>query len=270
MESIVSGMSALFTQLSSLMQAELEIQTAAITERYEAEVSAAEGNSYKLSKLEKQKEEEIAKAKNIANRKMFAMQVIQAVAQTATNALNAYGSAAAIPIVGYILAPIAAAMAIAAGAVQVAAIKKQQQASEVQGYATGGFTPEGERDKVVGVVHAGEWVASQQLVHNPQTRPLLEALDRAQQHNTLPTIEAQDVSRVILHQSTERVMTTPVVNNSYITTSTSEQEVLRRLVERLEEPFVTVNTITGDLGIQRAQEEYERLLRNKRPKSRRQ
>ena len=34
----------------------------------------------KVAKLEKQKEKEIAKAKNEANKKMFAMQVIQAVA----------------------------------------------------------------------------------------------------------------------------------------------------------------------------------------------
>ena len=51
--------------------------------------------------------------------------------QTATAALNAYSSAAAIPVVGYIIAPIAAAMAVAAGAMQVAAIKKQQ-ASQAQ------------------------------------------------------------------------------------------------------------------------------------------
>ncbi len=47
------------------------------------------------------------------------MQVIQAVAQTATNALNAYGSAAQVPVIGYILAPIAAGAAVvAAGAIR--------------------------------------------------------------------------------------------------------------------------------------------------------
>jgi hypothetical protein len=43
---------------------------------------------------------------------------------------------------------------------------------------------------------------------------------------------------------------------------------MRRLAERLDEPFVTVNTVSGDHGIQRAQEEYDRLMRNKAPKSR--
>ena len=70
--------------------------------------------------------------------------------------MNAYSSAAAIPVVGYIIAPIAAAMAVAAGAMQVAAIKKQQQASQAQGYGEGGFTRRGRADEVAGVVHAGE------------------------------------------------------------------------------------------------------------------
>lgn len=148
-------MSSIFSGMTSLIQAELEIQTAAIEKRYDKEISQAEGNNYKVKKLEEQKQKELAKKKNEANKKMFAMQVIQAVAQTAQNAISAYGSAAAIPLVGYILAPVAAAMAVAAGAIQIAAIKKQQQASESQGYAKGGFTPNGSKYEEVGVVHAG-------------------------------------------------------------------------------------------------------------------
>ena len=124
-DTIVSGMSSIFSGLSDIIQSELEIQTAAITRRYDAEISFAEGNTYKVKRLEREKEQEIARIKNEANRKMFAMQVIQAVAQTATAAINAYSSAASVPYVGYILAPIAAAMAVAAGAIQIAAIKKQ-------------------------------------------------------------------------------------------------------------------------------------------------
>lgn len=128
---------------------------------------------------------------------MFAMQVMQALAQTAMGAINAYSSAAQVPLIGYILAPIAAATAIAAGMLQVAAIKKQQQASEAQGYSAGGFTPAGRVDEPVGVVHAGEWVASQKLVRDPKTRPLLEALDYAQKHNAIGSLNAADVSQSI-------------------------------------------------------------------------
>ena len=277
LDTLVSGMSAVFSQLSSLMQAELEIQTAAINKRYDAEISRAEGNSYKVKKLEKQKEAEIAKAKNEANRKMFAMQVIQAVAQTATNALNAYGSAAAIPVVGYILAPIAAAMAVAAGAIQIAAIKKQQQASEAQGYAEGGFTPPGGKYEEAGVVHKGEWVASQALVNNPRTRPLLEALDYAQRTNTIGSITAADVSRTITAPAVlaaQQSAPTVVNNNSVLpeservaATLSTLDSTISSLKDRLNEPFVTVNTVTGEHGIQHAQDEYDKLMRNKSPKS---
>lgn len=274
LDTLVSGMSAVFSQLSSLMQAELDIQTAEINKRYDAEISRAEGNTYKVKKLEKEKEKEIAKTKKEANRKMFAMQVIQAVAQTATNALNAYGSAAAIPVVGYILAPIAAAMAVAAGAIQIAAIKKQQQASEAQGYQSGGFTPEGNTDEVAGVVHKGEWVASQRLVNNPRTRPLLEALDYAQRTNTIGSITSADVSRTITAPAVlaAQPQAPTVVNNTYNSTPSSDNSELtatiRQLKDRLNEPFVTVNTVTGDHGIQQAQDKYDRLMKNKSPKSR--
>ena len=264
-DTIMSGMGAIFSQVSSLVQAELEIQTAAINKRYDKEISLAEGNSYKVAQLEKQKEKEIAKAKNEANKKMFAMQVIQAVAQTATNAINAYGSAAAIPIVGFVMVPIAAAMAVAAGALQIAAIKKQQQASEAQGYAKGGFTPAGAVDEEVGVVHAGEWVASQKLLANPVARPLINALDYAQRTNTIGSLRSADVSRSLANQSVvaQSAPTIVVEQNSEYT------YIMKKLAERLDEPFVTVNTITGDNGIKKAQDEYDKLMRNKTPKSKR-
>ncbi len=276
METLSSGMSEIFSGVTSLMQADLDIQTASINKRYDAEISRAEGNSYQVKKLEQQKEKEIAKAKNEANKKMFAMQVIQAVAQTATNALSAYGSAAAVPVIGYILAPIAAAMAVAAGAIQIASIKKQQQASEAQGYSQGGFTPDGDKDKPVGIVHAGEWVASQKLTRSPQTRPLLNALEYAQRNNTIGSITASDVSRSLtapmLMAAQPQQAVAPVVNVNVPQQNSDNTEMhatLKKLNDRLNEPFVTVNTVSGDLGIQKAQQDYELLMKNKSPKSRR-
>ena len=273
-DTLVSGMSSIFSGLSSLIEAELELQTSAIESRYDKEISYAEGNTYKVKKLEEQKQKEIAKLKNEANKKMFAMQVIQAVAQTAQNALSAFGSAAAVPIVGYILAPIAAAMAIAAGAIQIASIKKQQQASEAQGYMQGGFTKPGKPDEVAGVVHAGEWVASQKLLASPVARPMIEALDKAQRTNTISSLRAVDVSRSI----TAPMVATRQQGDVRVIVERSEQEqkpdtelssTIRKLNERLDEPFVTINTVTGDYGIKQAQDEYDKLIRNKTPKSRR-
>ena len=278
---VMSGMGEIFSGVSSLVQAELEKETAAINARYSAEISAAEGNNYKVAKLEKEKQAALAKAKNEANKKLFAMQVIQAVAQTAQNAISAYGSAAAIPVVGYIMAPIAAAMAVAAGAIQIAAIKKQQQASEAQGYAQGGFTPMGRVDQEVGVVHAGEWVASQKLLASPVARPLINALDYAQRTNTIGSLRADDVSRAIAPNVVSTQQVQPVVVQAPTDNVASAalaqsaavlskyEETMSRLSQRLNEPFVTVNTVTGDTGIKQAQEEYDTLIRNKSPKSRR-
>lgn len=281
-DTLTSGMSSIFSGMTSLIQAELEIQTAAIEKRYDKEISQAEGNNYKVKKLEEQKQKELAKKKNEANKKMFAMQVIQAVAQTAQNAISAYGSAAAIPLVGYILAPVAAAMAVAAGAIQIAAIKKQQQASESQGYAKGGFTPKGAKFQEVGVVHAGEWVASQEMLANPVARPIINALDYAQRTNTIGSLRADDVSRtiapvaystpqqqqpIIVQQQSDGLATAAIVQNTKAMQSYAD--TMKQLEKRLSEPFVTVNTVTGDTGIKQAQDEYDILIRNKTPKSRR-
>jgi hypothetical protein len=283
LEVISSGMSSIFQQLSSIVQAETEIQVAAIEKRYKTEISNAEGNNYQVKKLEQQKEKEIAKVKNEANKKMFKMQVMQAIAQTATSAINAYSSAAAIPIVGFVLAPIAAAAAVAAGLLQVEAIKKQQEASNAQGYSKGGFTGDGGKYEVAGVVHKGEWVASQELLHSPVARPMIEALDYAQRTNTIGSLRSEDVSRSIVAPSVYAQSAQPsqtvIVQQSGSDAQTEiaathaalkeYAEVIRQLKDRLNEPFVTVNTVTGDTGIKQAQDEYEQLMRNKTPKSRR-
>ena len=283
LEVISSGMSSIFQQLSSIVQAEMEIQVAAIEKRYKTEISNAEGNNYQVKKLEQQKEKEIAKVKNEANKKMFKMQVMQAIAQTATSAINAYSSAAAIPIVGFVLAPIAAAAAVAAGLLQVEAIKKQQEASNAQGYSKGGFTGDGGKYEVAGVVHKGEWVASQDLLHSPVARPMIEALDYAQRTNTIGSLRSEDVSRSIVAPSvyaqSAQPLQTVIVQQSGSNAQTEiaathaalkeYAEVIRQLKDRLNEPFVTVNTVTGDTGIKQAQDEYDQLMRNKTPKSRR-
>lgn len=280
---ISSGMSSIFQQMSSLVQAEADIQVAAIEKRYKTEISNAEGNNYQVKKLEQKKEKEIAKVKNDANKKMFKMQVMQAIAQTATSAINAYSSAAAVPVVGYILAPIAAAAAVAAGMLQVDAIKKQQEAASSQGYAKGGYTGDGDQDEVAGVVHKGEWVASHQLLQSPVARPLIDALDYAQRTNTIGSLRSEDVSRSIVAPSVyaQSAQSSPTVivqqsgsdaQAEIAATHAAMKEyiaVIRQLKDRLDEPFVTVNTVTGDTGIKQAQDEYEQLMRNKTPKSRR-
>ena len=266
-ESSFAIVSACLQQYTEFSKAQLDLQVARIEKRYEREAALAEGNVYKEKQAEQKKQKEIAKAKNEANRKQFAMSVISAVAQTAVNAINAYGAGLQVGgPAGLVLAPIAAAMAIAAGMIQIATLRKQQQASEAQGYAEGGFTPKGRKNDPVGVVHAGEWVAPQEMVNSPATRPIINMLENARRNNRIGSIRYSDVSAAsapalaVRGQERKIVVETPPQQPAADPELTS---AISRLNSRLNEPFVTVNTVTGDHGIRRAQDEYDRLMRNK-------
>ena len=261
---VQNGISGLFSSYSQLVQAELDIQTAAINERYDKEVEAAHGNSTKIAKIEKQREADIAKAKNNASKKQYSMQVIQAVAQTAQNIIAAVGAGMQFGIAAPYMIALLTGIATATGAVQLAALRKQQQAAASQGYSTGGFTKPGPVDEPAGVVHAGEWVASQKLLANPTARSLINALDYAQRTNTIGSIRMSDVR-------TAAPTVSPISGNStarpsQYSTSKELEKILTMLIVRLNQPFVTVNTVEGDHGIKKAQEEYDKLIRNKSPK----
>lgn len=102
-------MNAAMSAYTEFSKAQLDLQVARIEKRYEREAALAEGNVYKEKQAERKKQKEIAKAKNEANRKQFAMSVISAVAQTAVNAINAYGAGLQVGgPAGLVLAPIAA------------------------------------------------------------------------------------------------------------------------------------------------------------------
>lgn len=268
-----NSFASLYESLGQLWQQEEQLKLAALEKRYDREISMAEGNAYKISQLEKKKAREQAQIRADAQRRQFAQQVLSAIAQTATAAINAYSSAAAIPMVGHIIAPIAASLATAAGLMQVAVIKQQQSLSNAQGFAKGGFTPDGPADKPVGVVHAGEWVASKKLLQNPITRPAIDALEFAQRNNRFASLRSEDVTRnvtapaVIAQASSDGSMERAIVAMSVVIGRYGD--TMDRLDERLNRPFVTVNTVTGDKGIKQAQDEYQRLQNNSLPKSKR-
>lgn len=281
---ITSSMSSIFQSVMEMSQIECEMQVSLIERRYKKEISYAEGNSYKVKKLEKQRDKEIAKEKRKAAEKTYTLQVLMAIATTAQNAVTAYGNGLQIGgLAGLILAPIAAAMATAAGMVQIAVIKKQKEAAMSAEYAEGGFTPDGPKKKVVGVVHAGEWVASQKLVKSPVARPLLEALEVAQRRNRigiLPSVESQSVMRLggygvnqrdELRGTRDEMAAEAAVKGleGYKVMSERLSDVISRLEERLEEPSVAVVRVTGEHGLDKAERDYVRMVNNARPKSRR-
>lgn len=266
-----ASMTAMMQSFNQMAQAEAEIKIANLEKQYDREISMAEGNNRKVKALERKKQKETARIKAEAQRKEFAQQVMNAIASTALAAINAYASASKIT---WWLGPVAAGLALAAGAVQIAAIKKQQEASEAKGYSEGGFTPRGPKDKPVGVVHAGEWVASQELLANPVARPMIEALDFAQQHNTIGSLRPADVSRSVTAPAVIAGVASDGQNERIMVAVAAAlgnyDGIMSRLADRLNEPFVTINTVSGDMGIKQAEEEYRRLMNNTLPKSKRQ
>lgn len=257
---MVQSMGDIFQELSSLIDAEVSLQTAKINKRYDAEIAAAGNNKKRVSELEAEKEKEIAAVKDDAEKKKYGMQIASAVAQTAISAINAFSSAAAIPIVGWIMAPIAAAMAVTAGALQIAALKKQRDAALAQGYASGGYTMPGGKYQPAGIVHAGEWVASQELLANPTAAATIAQLDQAQKTNTIGQLSkpAPIVAAAPISAQTESNG-----RSGGLAEESSLGDTLSRLNKRLNEPFVTQNTVTGDKGTLRAQRMYDRLMKNK-------
>lgn len=254
---------ALMSAAGDYIRASMDAEVSAIEERYDAEIERAGNNSSQVAKLEDKKEAEIAKVKNKYNKKAMAIEISQAVASTAMAAINAYASAAAVPVVGYILGPIAAAAALAAGAIQIATIKKQHEAQS-KGYYTGGFTGKGPRRQVAGTVHAGEFVVNADGVNNPNVRPLLHFLDQAQRNNTIGSLTAADVSRVV----TAPVISSTASQNTAETTiqmanDPETKDILSRLDKKLEQPITANVVIDGEDGFDAQYTRYQKLIKRK-------
>ena len=263
---------AAFRSISSMMgaasaysQACSDLEVAKIQANYDKQISAAGNNSAKKKRLEAKRDKEISAAKTKANKKAMKIEIAQAVASTAMSAINAYSSAAAIPTVGYIIAPIAAGLATAAGMLQIATIKKQHQA-EAAGYYEGGFTGPGHWKKEAGVVHAGEFVANHNAVNNPQLLPALQLIDAAQRNNTVASLTAQDVSRAMGTGSAAVVA--PVVNvnadNELVGASLDNvSSTIERLNEQLNLGIKSYVVITGPDGFDRKWSQYQKMKSNK-------
>lgn len=271
-QEIAAVAGAAFSSISSMMgaasaysQACSDLEVAKIQANYDKQISAAGNNSAKKKRLEAKRDKEISAAKTKANKKAMKIEIAQAVASTAMSAINAYSSAAAIPTVGYIIAPIAAGLATAAGMLQIATIKKQHQA-EAAGYYEGGFTGPGHWKKEAGVVHAGEFVANHNAVNNPQLLPALQLIDAAQRNNTVASLTAQDVSRAMGTGSAAVVA--PVVNvnagNEQVGESLDNvNSTIEKLNEQLDLGIKSYVVITGPDGLDHRWNEYQKMKSNK-------
>ncbi len=124
------------------------------------------------------KSKALQKAAMIAERALAIAEIVMK-ARIANMATTAWGAAYAIPTFG-------ASMALAVGInaknkiaeiLNIAAVIGAT-AMGLAGFARGGYTKSGLKYEPAGVVHAGEWVASQEMVNNRETGPIISALER--------------------------------------------------------------------------------------------
>lgn len=261
----IAMLSAVMDTMSQVFQVQQQEEEAKVTAKYDAEIKAAGQNSARGKQLEEQKQKDLAKIKNKYNKKMMAVELAQAVAQTAMNAIMAYGSVVKIPIVGPALAVAAAAAATAAGMIQIAMIKKQH-AAQSEGYYEGGFTGGNRWRRTAGVVHEGEFVANHEAVRNPNVLPVLQLIDHAQRTNRIAQLTATDVSRAIAAPLATSANTAATASVAALQVADggangATNEVLTRLTEQIDQGIKAVVVIDGPDGFDRQWSNYNKMKR---------
>ena len=255
--SFMQGMSAYY-------EAQANYEQAVANKKYDKLINAAGKNTAKQKKIEEKRQRELAKIKSKYNRKAMKIELAQAIASTALAAINAYSSAAKIPVIGHVMGPIAAALATAAGMLQIATIKKQHSAEEA-GYYEGGFTGGSNYRRRAGVVHEGEFVVNHSGVNNTALGPVLQMIDVAQRNNTIGQLSSADVSHQ-LGQGGAAVVA-PVVNvaNDNAELKSTLQEVVQvvaLLHESVKNGIPAFYTIDGENGVARGLEKLKKLKNN--------
>lgn len=140
------------------------------------------------------------------------------------------------------------------------------------GFADGGYTPDGPWDKPQGVVHSGEFVSNRFAVRNKHLRPVFDLIDQAQRAGSVANLTGDDIAAVVSSRPVTSSGTTKT-RPEPVRKSTADPEMMAaiyglikvtgRLNKRLDEPFVTVNSVTGKGGIKEAMDEYDNLNSNK-------
>lgn len=248
-----------------------DLEVKKVEQSYDAQIKAAGDNEKKRKQLEEQKQKDVAAIKTKYDKRAMVIEMAQAVASTALAAINAYASAAQVPMIGYILAPIAASMALAAGALQIATIKKSHQAQQM-GYYEGGFTGrDGNNRREVGVVHANEFVANHRAVANPELMPVLRLIDQAQRNNTVGSLTREDVSRAIGQgailgdMTVAQKRTAEQHDTSMVMVAASmerQTDAINELNARLADGIESFMVMDGERGFDRSWQRYQRMKNN--------
>ena len=241
----------------------------AVERKYNKMIEAAGKNSRQAAKLEEEKEKKLNEIRAKYADKQFITTVAAVIASTAQAAIDAYANALKIPVAGLVLAPIAAAAAVAFGASQIAVAKQQRDAAKA-GYRSGGYTGTGKDDEEAGVVHKNEFVNTADAVRNPHVKRFLDVFNVAQKDGTIRMLNtSQILERARLDAvapSRQAVYSSPAPTNDLgqVETLNRLSDTVDRLTEKLEIPIPAYTVIHGPSGSKKRNEMYDRIMKNAR------
>lgn len=280
-ETVVAAIGMITSTLSAasqLFQANCELETAKVEQEYDRRIAAAEGNDALQKQLEEEKNQQLSGIKAKYADKEFKMKIAQAVADTAVNAIKAYGAMAEIPFVGPALGLAAAAMATAAGAIQIATIKKQYEAQKAAGFYDGGYTGGTDWRKPAGIVHEGEYVIPHTALANPAVTPMIDIIETARRSNRLASLTPEDVSRAVTAPQAAAAMAGRTAAAALSTAAAAARtanntaapvvtikggdrtaDTLRRLNRKLDEGIESYVVLSGPQGLDSQWKRYQRL-----------
>lgn len=175
-------------------------------------------------------------------------------------------SIAAVTLQSFITNPLAALASLG----KIMAIKAAFAVAKtsIGNFYTGGFTGPGQWDEPRGMVHSNEFVANRFAVSNPSLMPVLKLIDTAQKNNTVGSLTSRDVSNALHGGSTgvkaektniDVVQAVDPETKALIAECT---QVMQTVKKRFDQPIVAESYVTGKRGVNKALDEYSRLIKN--------
>ncbi len=250
--------------------------------KYQKQIYAAEKAGKDTTQLEEQKNQELAEIRAKAADEIFALQVASIIATTAMSAMDAYSSALKIPIAGPVLAPMAAAAAITFGASQLAQASAARDEAKA-GYYDGGYTGGKDPREVRGYFpdgspyHGMEYVADHRTTGNQAFRKVFDLAEYAKKTNRIASITTSDIANALgmkagyyaggykLTDYAAGSSTPDAYINSELTAALRESNAVNAaLLAEIQRGITSKTHIHGDGGIEKAQETYNKLIKNAR------
>lgn len=192
----------------SMVSAIQEAEIAKSEAKYDVLIQQAKNNGEDTAELEQEKENKKLEIQKKYADLDFAVKISQIIANTAVSIMQAFAQ------LGPIGGAIAAAMLTATGAAQVVIAKAERDKVKnmqpgntgssskstptatrvLSGYSEGGYTGDGGRYEVAGVVHRGEYVVPMPIMEDPRVIDAVGTIEAIRQNKRLATGAAPSFS----------------------------------------------------------------------------